>query len=66
MSDVTWAFIKLFDYSIKIKVAAYEILSPGNQIKIADTNGAEYITSFSNVILSTKEPIYKTWSITNR
>lgn len=66
MSDVTWAFIKLFDYSIKIKVAAYEILSPGNQIKIADTNGAEYITSFSNVILSTKEPIYKTGSKTNR
>lgn len=66
MPDVTWAFIKLFDYSIKIKVAAYEILSPGNQIKIADTNGAEYITSFSNVILSTKEPIYKTGSKTNR
>ena len=66
MSDVTWAFIKLFDYTIKIKVAAYEILSPGNQIKIADTNGAEYITSFSNVILSTKEPIYKTGSKTNR
>ncbi len=66
MSDVTWAFIKLFDYSIKIKVVAYEILSPGNQVKITDTNGAEYITSFSNVVLSTKEPIYKTWSAISR
>lgn len=66
MSGVTWAFIKLFDYSIKIKVAAYEILSPGNQVKITDTNGAEYITSVNNVVLSTKEPIYKTWSTTSR
>ena len=66
MSDVTWAFIKLFDYSIKIKVAAYEILSPGSQVKITDTNGAEYITSVNNVVLSTKEPIYKTGSKTNR